>query len=201
MQRYLFKKYLNIVCYKMFFNLFALQKNNFKVKRIMGFRSLILIGCLMCFSFWPILTSASLNQADKVVVIKSKRIMMLMRDSEIMKVYRVALGKQPNGSKIKSGDQKTPEGTYILDSRKTDSKFYKAIHISYPNESDILKAERLGCSPGGAIMIHGLPTKLQEIGKAHRLWDWTDGCIAVTNSEIEEIWELVPDGTPIEIKP
>jgi murein L,D-transpeptidase YafK len=201
MKRYLFEKYLNTVRYKMFFNLFALQNNNLKVKRIMGFRSLILIGCLLCFSFWPILASASLTQADKVIVIKSKRIMMLMRDSEIMKVYRVALGKQPNGSKIKSGDQKTPEGTYILDSRKSDSKFYKAIHISYPNESDILKAKKLGCSPGGAIMIHGLPKKLEDLGKAHRLWDWTDGCIAVSNSEIEEIWELVPDGIPIEIKP
>jgi hypothetical protein len=186
MQRYLFEKYLNTVCYKVFFSLFALQNNHSIVKRIMGFRSLILIGCLICFSLWPIPASASLIQADKVVVIKSKRIMMLMRDSEIMKVYRVALGKKPNGSKIKFGDQKTPEGTYILDSRKTDSKFYRAIHISYPNESDILKAKRLGCSPGGAIMIHGLPKKLEELGKAHRLFDWTDGCIAVTNSEIED---------------
>jgi murein L,D-transpeptidase YafK len=201
MKNYLFKKYLYAVCYKIFINLFALQNNHSIAKRIKGFRSLILICCLICFSFWPILTSASLIQADKVVVIKSKRIMMLMRDSEIMKVYRVALGKQPNGSKIKSGDQKTPEGTYILDSRKSDSKFYRAIHISYPNESDILKAKRLGCAPGGAIMIHGLPKQLEDLGKAHRLWDWTDGCIAVTNSEIEEIWELVPDGTPIEIKP
>jgi murein L,D-transpeptidase YafK len=201
MKKYLFEKYLYTLCYKIFINLFALQNHHSIAKRIKGFRSLILIGCFVCFSFWPIIASASLIQADKVVVIKSKRIMMLMRDSEIMKVYRVALGKQPNGDKIKSGDQKTPEGTYILDSRKSDSKFYRAIHISYPNETDILKAKRLGCTPGGAIMIHGLPKRLEDIGKAHRLWDWTDGCIAVTNSEIEEIWELVPDGTPIEIKP
>ena len=201
MKKYLFNKYLYTICYKILFNLFALQNDHSIVKRFMGLRSLILISCLICISFWPILSSASLIQADKVVVIKSKRIMMLMRDSEIMKVYRVALGKQPNGDKIKSGDQKTPEGTYILDSRKSDSKFYRAIHISYPNESDILNAKRLGCTPGGAIMIHGLPKQLEDLGKAHRLWDWTDGCIAVTNSEIEEIWELVPDGTPIEIKP
>ena len=201
MNKFLFNKYLYKVCYKILLNLFALQNGRCIVKRFMGFRSLILISCLICFSFWPLISTASLIQADKVVVIKSKRIMMLMRDSEIMKVYRVALGKQPNGDKIKSGDQKTPEGTYILDSRKSDSKFYRAIHISYPNESDILNAKRLGCTPGGAIMIHGLPKQLEELGKAHRLWDWTDGCIAVTNSEIEEIWELVPDGTPIEIKP
>lgn len=182
--------------------MFALLNNHSIVKRItISFRFLMLIGCFICFSLWPIVASGALGQADKVVVIKSKRIMVLMRDSEILKVYRVALGKQPNGHKIKSGDQRTPEGTYTLDSRKLDSKFYRAIHISYPNKQDLLKAKRLGLSPGGSIMIHGLPEKLESIGKAHRLWDWTDGCIAVTNSEIEEIWELVPDGIPIEIKP
>ena len=183
--------------------MFVLLNNHSIVKRTtISFRFLMLIGFLICFSLWPIVVSGALGQeADKVVVIKSKRIMMLIRNSEILKVYRVALGKQPNGHKIKSGDQKTPEGIYILDSRKLDSKFYRAIHISYPNKQDILKAKRLGLSPGGSIMIHGLPEKLEKIGKAHRLWDWTDGCIAVTNSEIEEIWKLVPDGTPIEIKP
>ena len=161
----------------------------------------MILMSIVCFSCWPIVASGALVQADKVIVIKSKRIMMLMRDRDILKVYRIALGKQPNGRKIKSGDQKTPEGTYILDSRKSDSKFYRAIHISYPNKSDILTAKKLGCSPGGSIMIHGLPKKLEDIGKAHRLWDWTDGCIAVTNSEMKEIWEVVPNGIPIEIKP
>jgi murein L,D-transpeptidase YafK len=140
-------------------------------------------------------------KADKVIVIKSKRILMLMRDGEILKAYKIALGKQPKGHKINAGDKRTPEGNYILDSRKPDSKFHKSIHVSYPNESDILNAKKRGVSPGGAIMIHGLPDKLEDIGKSHRTWDWTDGCIAVTNTEIEEIWQLVPDKTPIEIKP
>jgi murein L,D-transpeptidase YafK len=132
---------------------------------------------------------------------KSSRLLLVMKKGEILKAYKVALGKQPKGHKTSVGDRKTPEGTYILDSRKSDSKFHKAIHISYPNGKDILNAQKKGVSPGGAIMIHGLPDKLASLDKSHREWDWTDGCIAVTNSEIEEIWRLVPDGTPIEIKP
>jgi murein L,D-transpeptidase YafK len=146
-------------------------------------------------------TSASLIKADKVVLIKSRRILMLLRQGEIYKTYRVALGREPSGNKTRAGDKKTPEGTYRLDSRNSDSKFHLAIHISYPNESDILNAHRKGLSPGGDIMIHGLPHDLGRVGKLHRLTDWTNGCIAVTNSEIEEIWRLVPDGTPIEIRP
>jgi murein L,D-transpeptidase YafK len=172
------------------------------VKRITSSLAfLIAIFSIFFFFLHPEITSAKHIQADKVIVLKSKRLLILMRDGEILKAFRVALGKQPDGHKIKVGDQKTPEGTYILDSRKTESKFYRSIHISYPNESDITKAKRLGYSPGGDIMIHGLPKKLEKLGKAHRVWDWTDGCIAVTNSEIEEIWQFVPDGTPIEIKP
>jgi murein L,D-transpeptidase YafK len=145
--------------------------------------------------------AASLIKADKVVLIKSRRILMLMRLGEIFRTYRVALGQKPKGQKMKAGDKKTPEGTYILDSRNPDSKFHLAIHISYPNKSDAQNARKLGVSPGGGVMIHGLPDDLRRIGKLHRLSDWTNGCIAVTNPEIEEIWRLVPDGTPIEIKP
>jgi murein L,D-transpeptidase YafK len=144
---------------------------------------------------------ASLGKADKVIVIKSRRILMLMKDGEIMKAYKVALGKSPQGRKIKAGDKRTPEGTYVLDSRNPDSKFHLAIHISYPNDSDVQVAQKLGVSPGGDVMIHGLADQFKKIGKQHRFSDWTDGCIAVTNQEIEEIWQLVPDGVPIEIKP
>jgi murein L,D-transpeptidase YafK len=172
------------------------------VKRIAStFGIVILIGFFGYCWFWPEKVSAALIKADKVVVIKSKRLLILMRDGEILKAYKIALGKQPKGHKTNAGDRKTPEGIYILDSRNPDSKFHRSIHISYPNESDILKAQKLGVSPGGAIMIHGLPDSLASIGKTHRTWDWTDGCIAVTNTEIEQIWRLVPDGTPIEIKP
>ncbi len=145
--------------------------------------------------------SASIEKADKVIVFKSKRVLLLMREGEILKAYRIALGKQPKGRKIKAGDKRTPEGTYILDSRNYDSKFHRALHISYPNDSDISNAQRLGVSPGGDIMIHGLPNGMKTLGKLHRTIDWTDGCIAVTDSEIEEIWTLVSDGTLIEIKP
>jgi murein L,D-transpeptidase YafK len=124
-----------------------------------------------------------------------------MREGEILSAYRVALGKHPDGRKIKAGDKRTPEGNYILDGRNRDSKFHLALHISYPNESDLVNANKLGVTPGGDIMIHGLPDQFRKLGRLHRLSDWTNGCIAVTNHEIEEIWRLVPDGTPIEIKP
>jgi murein L,D-transpeptidase YafK len=144
---------------------------------------------------------ATLVKADKVVVIKSKRMLMLMKDGELFRAYKVALGKNPEGRKTKVGDRRTPEGSYVIDSRNSKSKFYRAIHISYPNEADISSAQKLGVSPGGSIMIHGLPNGFARVDKFHRVQDWTDGCIAVTNSEIEEIWEYVADGTPIEIKP
>ena len=104
------------------------------------------------------------------------------------------------GAKEQQGDHKTPEGHYILDRRNAKSKFYKSIHVSYPNEQDRRRAEKKGVLPGGDIMIHRLPNGQGYIGAAHRAIDWTDGCIAVTDSEMDEIWKLVPDGTPIEIK-
>jgi len=146
--------------------------------------------------------SATLASVDKVVVIKSKRILMLLKDGEIFKTYRVSLGKRPEGHKIASGDQRTPEGRYILDSKNPKSNYHLAIHISYPNELDTLNAQKRGVSPGGGIMIHGLPpNRSHELKEITGYWDWTNGCIAVTNPEIEEIWQLVSAGTPIEIKP
>jgi len=170
------------------------------VRRIIATFVVILIGSFGSYWFLPGKASAS-DKADKVVVIKSKRLLLLMIEGEILKTYKIALGKQPEGHKNKAGDQKTPEGNYIVDSRNRDSKFHLSIHISYPNRSDMLNAQESGLFPGGGIMIHGLPNGLKDLGKYHRIWDWTDGCIAVTNSEIEEIWRLVPDGTPVEIRP
>jgi murein L,D-transpeptidase YafK len=171
------------------------------LKKIVLTFGITLIGILGFHYLFPLTTSAALNKADKVLVVKSKRVLMLLRQGEILKTYRVALGKEPNGHKTKAGDKRTPEGAYRLDARNPDSKFHLAIHISYPNGSDMLNAHKTGVSPGGDVMIHGLPNNLARVGKLHRLSDWTNGCIAVTNSEIEEIWQLVPDGTPIEIKP
>lgn len=142
-----------------------------------------------------------LDYADKVVVIKSKRVMMLLKDGEIIKVYKVALGKNPVGHKTHEGDNKTPEGTYVLDKRNPNSRYYLSMHISYPNKSDITNAKKLGLSPGNDIMIHGVSKELEPLGRFHRFSDWTNGCVAVSNAEMREIWGLVPDGTPIEIKP
>jgi murein L,D-transpeptidase YafK len=179
----------------------AFVRKSLLLKRIVFTFCIAFVGIFGSYFFSSGKTFAALNKADKVVVIKGKRILMLMRQGEIFKTYKVALGKRPDGHKIKAGDKKTPEGIYILDSRNPDSRFHLAIHISYPNEWDVQNAQKLRVSPGGGVMIHGLPDDLGRIGKLHRLSDWTDGCIAVSNSEIEEIWRLVPDGTPIEIKP
>ncbi len=167
-------------------------------------RTVFSLGVLMFVfsSFWLGQNGAraSVPKAEKVVVLKSKRLLLLLKDGEIFKTYRVCLGKQPNGHKVMAGDNRTPEGTYTLDSRNPRSKYYLAIHISYPNESDVLNARKRGVSPGGGIMIHGL-SQTRGAKNAQVVSDWTNGCIAVTNTEIEEIWQLVQDGTPIEIKP
>src|SRR5262249_23683024 len=115
--------------------------------------------------------------------------------------YKVALGTQSIGPKTRQGDHKTPEGAYIIDRRNPHSQFYRALHISYPNAADRERARKSGVAAGGDIMIHGLPNGYGRLGSAHRLKDWTDGCIAVTNQEMDEIWRLVPDGTKIEILP
>lgn len=164
------------------------------------FGAIISIGVLYNPSFCSEKASVS-NYADKVVVIKSKRVLMVMRNGEILKIYKIALGKNPVGHKTREGDQKTPEGNYILDSRNSNSKYHLSMHISYPNESDILNSKKNGVSPGSGIMIHGVTRELEALGRFHRFSDWTNGCVAVTNFEMKEIWKLVPDGTPIEIKP
>ena len=139
--------------------------------------------------------------ADRIVVEKAARTLSLYRDGQLLKTYRVALGRNPKGHKERQGDSRTPEGTYVIDFRKPDSRFHRALHISYPSAEDRRRARARGVHPGGDIMIHGLPNGTGAIGAAHRLRDWTDGCIAVTNEEIEEIWRLVPNGTKIEIRP
>ena len=138
---------------------------------------------------------------DHVIVYKQQRKMVLLSRGKELKTYRVALGGDPVGPKERQGDHRTPEGSYVLDSRNAHSHFYKAFHISYPNQNDIAVAKKLNVSPGGDIMLHGLPKDYAWLGKNHVLEDWTDGCIAVTNEEMDEIWESVRVGTPIDIKP
>ncbi len=140
-------------------------------------------------------------KADKIIVEKSKRRLHLMSKGKQIKKYKISLGRTPKGHKEKQGDGKTPEGTYIIDYRNSKSICHLSLHISYPDAEDKLNAKRLGVSPGGDITIHGLAGKWRWLGRLHRFSDWTEGCIAVTNKEIEEIWKLVPNGATIEIKP
>lgn len=140
-------------------------------------------------------------KADHVLVLKKEHTLTLFSRGQVIRTYQLALGGSPVGAKQQQGDRKTPEGRYVLDRRNPKSQFYKSIHISYPNETDRERARKRGVAPGGDIMIHGLPNGYGALGASHRLHDWTDGCIAVTDSEIDEIWKLVPDGTPIEIQP
>ncbi|QSP96457.1 L,D-transpeptidase family protein [Marinobacter salinisoli] len=142
----------------------------------------------------------SLN-ISQVLVRKGERRLYLMNGEEVVKSYRVSLGDNPEGHKLYEGDERTPEGDYVLDWRNASSDFYKSIHISYPNQKDLEQASAWGLDPGGSIMIHGLPNEAGDMAFAYRGLDWTDGCIAVTNEEMDEIWQLVADGTPIRIVP
>ncbi len=166
----------------------------------------VLFVPFVVFWFLSIMTVAAFAQSaepagvDRVVVSKAKKLLMLMKGDQVIRKYRIALGKNPLGHKERRGDSRTPEGEYVLDWRNPRSRFHRSIHISYPNENDVANARRIGVSPGGNIMIHGLPNDMAWLGFVHAYVDWTDGCIAVTNEEIEEIWEQVQDGTPIQIR-
>ena len=127
--------------------------------------------------------------------------MELLANGEVIRTYRVALGQGGLAPKEREGDARTPEGRYIIDSRNAASAYHKALHISYPNADDRRRAAKLGVLPGGAVMIHGLPNGKAWVGAGHRLYDWTLGCVAVTDQEIDEIWDMVPIGTPVEIRP
>jgi murein L,D-transpeptidase YafK len=150
---------------------------------------------------WPSIPLPSGVKATRVSVYKSARKLVLLDGERVLKTYRIALGPTPQGPKTQDGDDRTPEGEYRIDGRNPESSFHLSLHISYPDEDARQQAARRGVDAGGEIMIHGLRNGLGWLGGAHRVADWTRGCIAVTNPEIEEIWRVVPDGTPIEIRP
>ncbi len=166
-------------------------------------RLALAISCVLVVysAISPLLRAQAAKTADQIVIVKSTRTMTLMNHGEVLKTYKVALGTVPVGGKQRTGDHKTPEGLYKVDWKNAQSKFHKALHVSYPNAADRERAKKMGVEPGGEIEIHGLGAKYGWVGAAHRLHDWTDGCVAVTNEEIDEIWPLVPVGTVIEIKP
>jgi murein L,D-transpeptidase YafK len=136
------------------------------------------------------------SKATRIHVDKSERILRLIHEGEAFRTYPVALGDSPRGHKLYEGDERTPEGLYLIDGRNPDSHYHLSLSISYPNSRDVARARSKGLEPGGQIMIHGTPDR-----DARRPSDWTDGCIAVSNAAMEEIWQLVDEGTLIEITP
>jgi murein L,D-transpeptidase YafK len=172
-------------------------------------------GLRICFAVWVVcfglgLTLWSLDRsqktdvqqkADSILILKKDHVMELLARGKVIRSYKVALGRGGLAPKEREGDGRTPEGHYIIDARNEFSHYHKALHVSYPNAEDRKRAAKLGVSPGGSILIHGLPNGKGYVGVAHRLYDWTLGCIAVTDEEIDEVWNLVPVGTPVEIRP
>jgi len=153
------------------------------------------------YAQWPRESLPANTRADRVVVRKGERRLELYQGATLLRTYAIALGRVPRGPKQQEGDGRTPEGHYLLDYRNPRSSYHKALHVSYPSAADTLAARNRGVSPGGLIMLHGVRNGLGFVGRLHRIFDWTDGCIAVTDAEIDEIWRSVTDGTPIEIQP
>jgi len=165
---------------------------------------LAFVGVCLALSGFAItvpIPPAGSQQADSVLILKKDHVLQLLAGGKVIRTYKVALGRGGLAPKKREGDARTPEGRYVIDSRNADSRYHRALHVSYPSAEDRIRAARLSVPPGGAIMIHGLPNGMGWLGASHRLYDWTLGCIAVTDEEIDEIWTLVPVGTPVEIRP
>jgi len=143
----------------------------------------------------------ALPMASTVVVHKAKRRLELWQRGKLLRAYRISLGRNPSGHKQHEGDFRTPEGRYVLDVRNPRSDFFLSMRVSYPNKQDLARARRAGLRPGGQIMIHGLPNEPRWTAERYAREDWTDGCIALTNADMMEVWMLVADGTPIDIRP
>ena len=139
--------------------------------------------------------------ADRIIVEKRAHRMTLFKQGQVVRTYRIALGRGGREPKTRSGDNRVPEGIYRISGRNPDSAYHLSLRISYPTPAQAAAARKVGTDPGGDIMIHGIRNGLGWIGPQHRRLDWTQGCIAVTNAEIEEIWRTVPDNIEIEIRP
>jgi murein L,D-transpeptidase YafK len=172
-----------------------------KLFRKLVFGCAFIAVCGLLWANWPYDALPVGATADKIVVWKSKRQMELLSKGKVIKRYWISLGGHPTGHKQQEADQRTPEGVYSIELHNAQSTCHLALRISYPSPTDRAAARKLNVTPGGDIMIHGLPNRLGFIGRLHRYKDWTAGCIAVTDPEIDEIFRVVPDGTPIEIHP
>jgi murein L,D-transpeptidase YafK len=165
-----------------------------------------LAGAVLAAVAWSLCGSAPAGPApptiaDRVLVLKGLHTLTLYREGKAFRIYSIALGKEPVGAKHFEGDMRTPEGRYVIDFHKPDSAYHLSLHISYPSAADRAYAATRKKSAGGDIMIHGLPDEYAYLGALHRAYDWTNGCIAVTNDEIEELYAAIPNGTPIDLKP
>jgi murein L,D-transpeptidase YafK len=179
------------------------------IARSAAWLGVVVAGALISVVAWdflkvtrkpPALTEPA-ARATAIVIDKSERQILLQRDGVVLKSYAMSLGSSPLGHKRQEGDGKTPEGTYVIDFKHPRSRFHLALRTSYPNAADRDQASRRGVSAGSDIMIHGLPNGLGFLGALHLYRDWTDGCIAVTNAQMEEIWAMVDVGTRVEIRP
>lgn len=164
----------------------------------------VLLHVLLALATGAVGTAAAasnLEMADRVVVHKAERKLMLMRGDRVLKSFVVALGLSPEGPKRFEGDFRTPEGNYTLSRRNPNSDFFLAIQVSYPEPGDVRRAAEAGLAPGGKIMIHGQPNRPSRSPEYYRTRDWTNGCIAVSNADMVDIWLMTPDNTPIQILP
>ena len=153
------------------------------------------------FRFWPYEPLPTGTKANLILVKKSERTLSLVNDGTVIRSFTIALGRHPDGSKVQEGDGRTPEGRYVIQNRNASSGYFRSLHISYPNAEDVQNAHKLHVSPGGDIMVHGIKNGFGWLGRLHRLVDWTDGCVAVTNEEMRDIWKATTVGIPIEIRP
>jgi murein L,D-transpeptidase YafK len=166
---------------------------------------LVFLLCASCATMERASAPPSLKrkveQADKLVVFKKKRVLYLMQDGHSIRAFHISVGRNPVGHKKRKGDQRTPEGLYKIVNKKPHSMFYRSLQISYPNATDIANARERGNNPGGDIVIHGFKRGRDAFNKEIDYFDYTDGCIRVSNANLDEIWSLVPIGTPIQINP
>ena len=156
---------------------------------------------LVCAAGGPDVAATAETKPDRILVVKSERKLMLMVGERVIRTMDIALGLMPRGHKEQEGDYRTPEGRYIIEAKNPESDFFLSLKVSYPNADDRANARRLGVDPGGQIMIHGLPNQPSYSESSYYGWDWTDGCIAVSNSDMVDLWRLTSVAMPIEIRP
>lgn len=163
--------------------------------------TVLLVTAALVWTYRPESPLPAGTEADLLVVNKSARRMLVYAHGSLLRSYRVSLGHDPLGPKRRQGDHRTPEGRYVIDHHNPNSAYHLSLHVSYPSAADAARARASGYSPGGEIMIHGTRNGLGWLARVRLPVDWTDGCIAVTNAEMDELYRVVPDGTPIEIRP